>query len=98
MRPRAGCIHRRLGVSFSRRGSRPGPRSPIDRQRGFAMLKIWGRSTSANVQKVLWMVDEIDLAYERIDAGGRFGGVDAPAYRALNPNARVPTIEDDGIV
>jgi glutathione S-transferase len=62
------------------------------------MLKIWGRSTSANVQKVLWMVDEIGLAYERIDAGGRFGGLDTPAYRALNPNARVPTLEDDGVV
>ena len=62
------------------------------------MLKIWGRSTSANVQKVLWMVDEIGLAYERIDAGGRFGGLDTPAYRALNPNTRVPTIEDDGVV
>jgi glutathione S-transferase len=61
------------------------------------MLKIWGRSTSANVQKVLWMVDEIGLAYERIDAGGRFGGLDTPAYRALNPNARVPTIEDHGV-
>ena len=62
------------------------------------MLKIWGRSTSANVQKVLWMVDEIGLAYERIDAGGRFGGLDTPAYRALNPNSRVPTIEDGGAV
>jgi glutathione S-transferase len=62
------------------------------------MLKIWGRSTSANVQKVLWMVDEIGLAYERIDAGGRFGGLDTPAYRALNPNARVPTVEDNGVV
>ena len=62
------------------------------------MLKIWGRTTSANVQKVLWMADEIGLAYERIDVGGRFRGLDTPAYRALNPNARVPTIEDDGVV
>lgn len=62
------------------------------------MLKIWGRSTSANVQKVLWLADEIGLAYDRIDAGGRFGSLDTPAYRALNPNARIPTIEDDGVV
>ena len=62
------------------------------------MLKIWGRATSLNVQKVMWAVGELGLAHSRVDAGGRFGGLDSPAYRALNPNALVPTIEDDGAV
>jgi glutathione S-transferase len=62
------------------------------------MLKIWGRANSLNVQKVMWTVGEIGLAHKRVDAGGRFGGLDTPAYLALNPNARVPTIEDDGVV
>lgn len=62
------------------------------------MLKIWGRANSTNVKKVLWMAEELDLAYERIDAGGAFGIVNDPAYRALNPNGLVPVLEDGDVV
>ncbi len=62
------------------------------------MLRIWGRKAALNVQKVLWCAGELRLPYERIDAGQHFGVVDEPAYRALNPNGRIPTIEDDGLV
>jgi glutathione S-transferase len=58
------------------------------------MLKIWGRANSINVQKVLWCCGELGLRYERIDAGNEFGLTKTPEYRALNPNALVPTIED----
>jgi len=59
------------------------------------MLQIWGRLSSINVRKVVWCAQELGLAFERIEAGGRFGVVQTPAYRALNPNALVPAIEDD---
>jgi glutathione S-transferase len=62
------------------------------------MLKIWGRSNSLNVQKVMWAVGELAIAHERIDAGGRFSGLDRPDYLSLNPNARIPTVEDGGVV
>ena len=62
------------------------------------MLKLWGRTNSINVQKVLWCLEELGLPYERVDAGGPFGVVDTPAYRTLNPNGRVPVIEEDGFV
>ena len=62
------------------------------------MLKIWGRANSINVQKVLWCADELGLEYQRVDIGGAFGGNDQPSYLRLNPNGRVPTIEDDGFV
>ena len=62
------------------------------------MLVIWGRKNSVNVQKVLWCCEEIGLKYERKDAGGAFGVVNTPEYRALNPNGLVPTIDDDGVV
>lgn len=62
------------------------------------MLKIWGRKNSSNVRKPLWAAEELGLAYEAIEAGGAFGVVDTPEYRAMNPNGRVPVIEDDGFV
>lgn len=62
------------------------------------MLKIWGRKNSINVMKVLWACDEIGLAYDRVDVGGAFGGTKEPEYLAINPNARVPTVEDNGLV
>jgi glutathione S-transferase len=62
------------------------------------MLRIWGRANSSNVQKVMWCCGELSLAHELINAGGRFGVVDTPEYRRLNPNGLVPTIEDDGFV
>ena len=62
------------------------------------MLKIWGRTNSINVQKVLWVVDELRIPYERADAGLQFGVVGEPFYRKMNPNGRVPTIDDDGFI
>lgn len=63
------------------------------------MLEIYGRDTSSNVMKVLWACAELGLPFERRDAGGRFGGNDAPEFLALNPNGLVPVIvEDDGFV
>ena len=62
------------------------------------MLKIWGRTTSSNVQKVLWCCAELGIEYERVDLGGPFGGNRDPEYLAMNPNGRVPTIQDDGLI
>jgi glutathione S-transferase len=62
------------------------------------MLKIWGRANSINVQKALWCADEIGLNYERLDIGGAFGGNNDAPYLAMNPNAVVPTIDDDGFI
>jgi glutathione S-transferase len=59
------------------------------------MLQIWGRISSINVRKVVWCAQELGVAYQRTDAGRQFGVVQTPAYRVLNPNGLVPTIEDD---
>jgi len=58
------------------------------------MLKVWGRTNSINVQKVMWAVAELGLAHERLDAGGAFGGLETDSYSALNPNRRIPVVED----
>ncbi|MBS0454393.1 MAG: glutathione S-transferase [Proteobacteria bacterium] len=58
------------------------------------MLKIWGRISSINVRKVVWCAQELGLSFQRTEAGGKFGVVQTDEYRALNPNALVPAIED----
>lgn len=62
------------------------------------MLRIWGRLSSINVQKVVWCCDELGLSYERIDAGGAFGRNDTPEYLAMNPNGLVPVLDEDGFI
>lgn len=59
------------------------------------MRKVWGRTSSSNVMKVLWTLEELGLPYERIDAGGAFGRTRDPAYRAMNPMGLVPTLEEE---
>ena len=62
------------------------------------MIKVWGRKNSSNVQKVMWAIGELGIAYERLDIGGPFGGNREAAYLALNPNGLIPTIQDGELV
>lgn len=62
------------------------------------MLRVWGRLSSVNVQKVMWTIAELGLAHEHIPAGGDFGGLDDPEFLAMNPHGRVPVIDDGGTV
>jgi glutathione S-transferase len=57
-------------------------------------IRLWGRTSSINVRKVLWTLQAIGVPFERIDAGLSFGVVQTPAYRAHNPNALVPLLQD----
>ena len=61
-------------------------------------LTLWGRLSSCNVQKALWLLEELALPYEHIQAGGDFGGLDDPAYLAMNPHGKVPTLKDGDTV
>lgn len=59
------------------------------------MLKVWGRNTSSNVQKVIWALAEMKMPFERIDVGGAFGKTKDPFYLAMNPNSLVPVLEEE---
>ena len=62
------------------------------------MMRIWGRTGSPNVHKVIWCAHELGLPYDRIDAGHEHGVVNEDWYLAMNPNGLIPTIDDDGFV
>ncbi len=55
---------------------------------------VWGRASSSNVMKVLWLLSELGLPFERIDVGGAFGQTDTATYRAMNPTGLVPTLQE----
>jgi glutathione S-transferase len=58
------------------------------------MIRILGRATSGNVQKVLFFLEEVGLKYVREDYGRQFNNTNTDAYRKLNPNMKVPTLVD----
>lgn len=58
------------------------------------MLRVWGRRNSLNVQKVMWLIGELQLPHEHVPLGGSFGGLADPAFKAMNPNGLVPVVND----
>ncbi|MFB9984163.1 glutathione S-transferase family protein [Mesorhizobium kowhaii] len=62
------------------------------------MYKLLGRQTSGNVQKVLFMLEELGAAYKREDYGRQFENTQTAEYKALNPTSKVPTLVDGGTV
>ena len=61
-------------------------------------MLIYGRRNANNVIPVLWSLDEVGVRYACRDLGGTFGGLDDPGFLALNPNGRIPVMDDDGFV
>lgn len=59
------------------------------------MITLWGRNNSTNVKKVLWTLEELELPYDQILAGGKFGVNQDADYLAMNPNGLVPLLKDD---
>ncbi len=62
------------------------------------MMTIWGRRSSFNVQKVLWLAGELGLDYEHVLAGGEHGLLDTAEFRAMNPHGKVPLLRDGATV
>lgn len=57
---------------------------------------LLGRANSSNVMKVIWLLEELGLPYQRHDVGGPFGA--PPGYAVQNPNNLIPTLIEDGWV
>jgi glutathione S-transferase len=63
------------------------------------MLKLYGQYRS-RAFRVAWLCKESNIPYEHVNVTINVEGATAkePWYAALNPNKRVPTIDDDGVV
>ncbi len=57
-------------------------------------IRIWGRRSAFNVQKVLWTLGELGLSHAHVEAGGSAGGLDTPEFLAMNPHGRIPVLVD----
>lgn len=57
---------------------------------------VYGRATSSNVQALLWGMEELGLAYDRLDRGEVHGGLDTAEFRAMNPHGRIPVLQLPG--
>jgi glutathione S-transferase len=62
------------------------------------MIKLLGKSSSINVRKVLWTLDELGLQYEHEQWGSGFRATNTPEFIKLNPNAMVPVLVDGDFV
>jgi glutathione S-transferase len=62
------------------------------------MLQVFGKSSSINVRKVLWLCAELELPYQQEQWGSGFRDTQSADFLALNPNALVPVIRDGELV
>lgn len=61
-------------------------------------MRVLGRSTSGNVQKVLLLLEEMGADYNQEDYGRQFGNTGDEAYLSMNPTGKVPTLVDGEVV
>jgi glutathione S-transferase len=60
-------------------------------------LRIYGIART-RAFRALWMAEELGLAYEHLPIEIGDAGARAPEFLKINPNGRLPFIEDDGFV
>jgi glutathione S-transferase len=60
------------------------------------MIKLYGVAGS-RAGRCLWMLEELGVEFEHVPTSF-LGDQKKPEYLALNPNGRIPTLEDEGLV
>jgi glutathione S-transferase len=61
-------------------------------------IKLYNSKVSPYARKVRLIAAELDLPVEKIELDFQKGDPRKPEYLAMNPNGKVPTIDDDGFV
>ena len=60
-------------------------------------LKIYGTAAS-RAARPLWVAQELGLAYEHIGMPYVGGATRTPEFLKVNPNGRIPVVDDDGVL
>ena len=60
-------------------------------------LKIYGTAAS-RAARPLWVAQELGLAYEHVALPYLGGATRTPEFLKVNPNGRIPVIDDDGVL
>ena len=59
------------------------------------MLTLYG-SLASRAHRVVWMLKELKLEFKHIPTNFQDGSTRAPEFLKINPNGRVPALDDDG--
>ena len=62
------------------------------------MITLWGRENAYNVQKVLWLLDELKLEFRHHPVGSQPAELMSEGFLAINPHGRIPALRDQGLV
>jgi glutathione S-transferase len=60
------------------------------------MIKLYGIPAS-RAYRCLWMLEELGVPYENVRVSF-IGEAQKPEFLAINPNGRIPALDDDGLV
>ena len=58
-------------------------------------VTLYGRANSVNVQKALWLLDELGAHYELMNAGGPYGFPEG--FEKISPRGLIPAVMVDGV-
>ena len=61
-------------------------------------IKIYGRLSSANVQKINWFCNYANISIINLNYGGIHGKTQTTEFKEMNPNSRVPVLEDNNLI
>ena len=61
-------------------------------------IKIYGRLSSANVQKINWFCEYANINVINLNYGGIHGKTQTTEFKDMNPNSRVPVLDDDNFI
>lgn len=62
------------------------------------MRTVYGRTTSSNVQVVMWALAELGLDCARLDYGHAHGGLETEDFALMNPHRKIPVLRDGDLV
>ena len=61
-------------------------------------IKIYGRLSSANVQKINWFCEYAKISVINLNYGGVHGKTQTIDFQKMNPNSRIPVLDDNNFI